>query len=88
MSGYDFSLLKGRTSKAMEDEADKYSDAAEAIYETTDWQDATKRPRLKELANEHWRKAAAIRLYARTGETSVKLNGTLSKMRLLLEERE
>jgi hypothetical protein len=77
MSGYDFSLLNGCTVKEMNHEADTYSDAAEAIFETADWQDVTKRRGLKEKANEYWRKAEAIRLYARTGETSVKLNGTL-----------
>ena len=86
MSGYDFSLLKDCTKKAMLEEADKYSDKADAIVHTPDWEDMTKREGLKQLQNQYWRIAAAIRLYARTGKTSVRLNGTLSKMRLLLEE--
>ena len=86
MSGYDFSLLKDCTKQAMLDEANTYSDKAEAIVHTPDWEDMTKREGLKQLKNKYWRIAAAIRLFARTGKTSVRLNGTLSKMRLLLEE--
>ena len=82
MSGYDFSLLKDCTVKEMNKEADKYSDAAEAVAQRADWQDGSKRAELRKEADQNWRIAQAIRLYARTGETSVKLNGTLDKMRL------
>jgi len=87
MSGYDFSLLKGCTVKEMNKEADKYSDAAEAVFETPDWQVGSKQAELRKVADKNWRIAEAIRVYARTGKTSVKLNGTLDKMRLLLAER-
>ena len=87
MSGYDFSLLKDCTVDQMNEEADKYSDATEAVFETKDWQVGSKRAELRKEADQNWRIAEAIRVYARTGKTSVKLNGTLDKMRLLLEER-
>jgi hypothetical protein len=51
MSGYDFSLLDGCTVKEMNRETDKYSDAAEAVFETADCQDGAKRAGLKTVAD-------------------------------------
>jgi hypothetical protein len=87
MSDYDFSLLNGCTVEQMNEEGDTYSDKAEAVFETADWQDGAKQAGLKKVSDQYYRIAQAIRVYARTGETSVKLNGTLEKMRLLSENK-
>ena len=86
MSGYDFTQLEECDEKAVQDEADKYSELAELFVNNPDWDAPEKKPTLVAKRDLYWRYAVEIRAYARQRwHSNDGTEGVLSEMRRTLE---